>query len=466
MLTYTLEKGKGQSLYAALYAHIREDILQGKLSAGNRLPSKRTLAANLGVSIATVESAYAQLIAEGYAYPKQRSGVYVCAIGEPMKKVLPVAVETQLSVSKPLLDLSGGGGEDVPFPFSVWAKTMRTVMAEQGKKILRPVDFRGALELREAIAAHLYQSRGLQVSPERIVIGAGNEHLYGLIVQLLGRNRLYAVEDPGYGKISDIYGANDVALCHIPLDGEGMSVEALNQSGAEVAHISPAHHYPTGIVMPIGRRNALLQWAYGKEGRYIIEDDYDSELRHSGKPVPPLFSMDHEQRVLYLSTFSQTIAPSLRIAYVCLPAELLCRLRERLGFYTCAVPTFEQYTLARFISSGDYERHLNRLKKLLREKRAKIFSQIEESPLAGKCGIVEENAGTHFLLQLPTKQTDEELRKRGAERGLNLHFLSEYEWRKKHRGNLIINYACLDTQKVPKALEILWELCYADSTRS
>ena len=466
MLTYTLEKRKGQSLYAVLYEHIREDILSGKLAAGSRLPSRRSLSSDLGVSIATVESAYAQLIAEGYAYTRQRSGVYVCAIGEPLQKMPPAPVKREEQIQKPLLDLSGGRGEDVPFPFSVWAKTMRTVIAEQGKEILRPVDFRGALELREAIAAHLYQAGGLQVSPEQIVIGAGNEYLYGLLVQLLGRELHYAVEDPGYGKISGIYRANDVSICHIPLDREGMSVKKLVDSGAEVAHISPAHHYPTGIVMPIGRRRALLQWAYAKEDRYIIEDDYDSELRHSGKPVPPLFSMDHEQRVLYLSTFSQTIAPSLRIAYVCLPMELLSRLRERLGFYSCTVPTFEQYTLARFISSGDYERHLNRLKKRFREKRARILAQIEESPLAGKCGIIEENAGTHFLLQLPTKQKDEELRARGAERGLDIRFLSEYEWEKKHGGCLIFNYACLDTEKVPGALQTLWELCYADSMRS
>lgn len=466
MLTYTLEKKKGQSLYASLYEYIRDDILSGQLTAGSRLPSKRALAANLGVSIATVESAYAQLIAEGYAMPRQRSGVYVCSIGEPFKKLPPVSVQESLPTKKTLLDLSGGGGEDISFPFSVWAKTMRTVIAELGEEILRPVDFRGALELRKAIAAHLYQSRGLTVSPEQIVIGAGNEYLYGLLVQLLGRDRLFGVEDPGYGKISEIYRANDVAVSPVPLDGEGMSACELAESGAEVAHISPAHHYPTGIVMPIARRRALLQWAYAREGRYIIEDDYDSELRHSGKPVPPLFSMDHKDRVLYLSTFSQTISPSLRIAYVCLPKELMERLRGKLGFYSCAVPTFEQYTLARFISSGGYERHLNRLRKLFREKRAEIFAQIAESPLAGRCRIIEENAGAHFLLQLPTACSDEVLRQRAAQRGLSIRFLSEYGGEKRHPGCMIFNYACLDTEKVPEALKILWELCYEDSTRS
>lgn len=456
MLTYTLEKGKGQSLYASLYVHIREDILSGKLCAGSRLPSKRALAANLGVSIATVESAYAQLIAEGYAVARQRSGLYVCAIGEPMKKTAPAdAFSPERREEKPFLDLSGGGGEDVPFPFSVWMKTMRSVMTEKGEALLRPVDFQGAPELRQAIAGHLYQSRGLKVAPEQIVIGAGNEYLYGLLVQLFGRGKRYAVENPGYGKISRVYGAYEVPLCRVELDAEGMRADLLQKSGAQIAHISPAHHYPTGIVMPIARRRALLQWAYGAKDRYIIEDDYDSELRHSGKPVPPMFSMDQEQRVLYLSTFSQTIAPSLRIAYVCLPMELVHRLREKLGFYSCAVPAFEQYTLARFISSGDYERHLNRLKKRFRDKRAEIFSLIAESPLSGKCSIVEENAGAHFLLRLHTAEPDEVLRLRAQEMGLRLHFLSEYEFGKKHGGYLILNYTCLDTRRLPEALEIL-----------
>ena len=467
MLTYTLEKGRGKSLYAALYEHIRKDISAGVIAAGTRLPSKRTLAANLGVSIATVESAYEQLIAEGYAEARERSGVYVCQIGTPMVLSDEVpAVAPEKPTQQALFDLSSGGGEDAPFPFSVWAKTMRAVISEQGKNILKPVDFRGAWELRQAIAGHLYQSRGLRVSPEQIVIGAGNEYLYGLLVQLLGRKGCYAVEDPGYRKIAGIYAANDVTVCHIPLDKEGMSIHALNESGADIAHISPAHHFPTGIVMPIRRRNALLDWAYAAPNRYIIEDDYDSELRHSGKPVPPLFSLDANERVLYLSTFSQTIAPSLRIGYVCLPKPLLRRLRERLGFYSCAVPTFEQYTLARFIASGDYERHINRLRKRYRDKRALILEQIEKSPLQGRCSVVEENAGTHFLLRLQTSCSDTELKQRAALMGISMQFLSDYQTEKTDTGSVIFNYAYMDTKRIPETLQKLAALCYAGSTSS
>lgn len=456
MLTYTLEKGRGQSLYESLYQKIRADIVDGNLKAGDKLPSKRALAANLGISVVTVESAYAQLVAEGYAEARPRRGVFVCAIGRQLP--CPAAQPEPPEPSKPapvLLDLSGGGGEDVPFPFSVWAKTLREVIATQGKRLMEPVPFGGAPELRQAIAAHLYQTRGLRVSPEQIVVGAGNEYFYGLIVQLLGRAPRYAVEDPGYQKIAGIYRANDVTVCPVELDREGLSVRALRQSGAQIAHISPAHHFPTGIVMPIRRRNELLAWAYEQPERYILEDDYDSELRHSGKPVPPLFSLDGRQRVIYLSTFTQTISPALRVAYLCLPPRLLARLRQRLGFYACTVPSFEQYALAHFIASGDYERHVNRLRKRFRDKRAEIFSAIEASPLQGRCGIVEENAGTHFLLRLDTSRSDQALKALAEAHGLSIRFLSDYRSDGASSGFLVFNYACLCTDALPQALATL-----------
>ena len=210
--------------------------------------------------------------------------------------------------------------------------------------------------------------------------------------------------------------------------------------------------------MPIARRYALLDWAYAAPHRYILEDDYDSELRHSGQPVPPLFSLDTQQRVLYLSTFSQTIAPSLRIAYVCLPPQLLSQMQQRLGFYTSAVPTFEQYTLARFISSGAYEQHINRLRRRFRDKRAEIFAAIEQSPLRNRCKIQEEKAGVHFLLHLHTTRTDEALRQDAAEHGLSIRFLSDYQAHPDNSACMIFNYACMDVARLPKALEVLSSL--------
>lgn len=466
MLTYQLEKGKGNRLYDSLYTHIREDIRSGKLPAGSRLPSKRSLSANLGVSVVTVETAYAQLIAEGYAYARERSGVYVCAIGTMERKPCLTPKPVEAEPKETLLDLSGGGGGDVRFPLSVWAKTMREVISTRGDALLRRMDHRGVGELRQAIADHLYRFRGMEVSPAQIVIGAGSEHLYGLLVQLLGRNGPYAVEDPGYSKIRRVYEANEVPLCHIPLDGAGMREDALRQSGARIAHISPAHHFPTGIVMPIRRRQQLLAWAEEAEDRWIIEDDYDSELRHRGKPVPPLFSLAEGRKVLYMSSFSQTIAPSLRISYVCLPTSLLEPWQEKLGFYSCAVPAFEQFALATFISSGSYEKHLNRLKKHFREKRSHILTILRQSSLWGRCTVEEENAGTHFLLHLRSGLRDEELRQRARAGGLSIRFLSNDEEAKRSAGKMIFSYAGLELERLPAALEQLAELLAQTESRN
>lgn len=262
MLTYTLKKTPGHPLYEQLYQNIRDDIAAGRLPAGSRLPSKRVLAAHLGVSVVTVESAYAQLLAEGYAEARPRSGVYVCAIGSSVPVQPPhMPSLPQPTAPEPLFDLSGGTGEDVPFPASVWVRTMREVIAD--KRLMQPVDFAGAPELRAAIAAHLEQARGLRVSPEQIFIGAGTEYLYGLIVQLLGRRLRYAVEDPGYRKISGIYAANDVTVCPIGLDSEGLSVEALRASGAQIAPYFPGAplsyghchaHPPPQCAAGVGRR--------------------------------------------------------------------------------------------------------------------------------------------------------------------------------------------------------------------
>lgn len=455
MLTYNLREKLGVSLYEALYEFVRQDIIEGKLTSGEKLPSKRVMAENLGISVMTVENAYAQLIAEGYAESRERSGYYVCDIGELPRRNDPVAFSLS-SPKKELTDLSGGGGRDTLFPFSVWVKIMRQVIRRKGKELLEPVDFRGAYELRCSIAEHLHQSRGLTVRPEQIIVGAGNEYLYTLAIQLLGRDRTYGIEDPCYRKISGIYQANEVRLRHIPLDSEGLQVQHLRD--CEVVHISPAHHYPTGIVMPVRRRIALLDWAYGASERYIIEDDYDSELRHSGKPLPPLFALDGQQRVLYLSTFSQTITPSLRIGYLCLPINLMEELIRRLGFYACTVPTFEQYTLAEFISSGAYEKHVNRLRKHLRDKRRLVMEQIEKSSLGGRCRIAEENAGTHFLILVDTKLSDAELKEQAKEHGIAVQFLSEFEKEKRSKGSLILNYGCLDANQLPWVLEVLSEL--------
>lgn len=382
-----------KSLYEQLYDSIKHEILDGKLPDGTRLPSKRAQAERLGVSVITVENAYAQLLAEGYIAARERSGYYVCA-GDIHEPAAPPADTSEYIPEEPAMQSYAG---NTVFPFSVWTKLMRTVILEKGSAILSPVPPGGVPELQRAISAHLKAFRGIEVPPHRIIVGAGTEYLNDLLVKLLGKNLTYAVENPGYHKPARIYRINGALCIPVGLDEQGISADELYYNNADVAHISPAHHFPTGIVMPISRRMELMRWAARRNG-YIIEDDYDSEFRWSGRPVPAMFGLDTSDRVIYMNTFSMTIAPSVRIGYICLPTELYERWRERMGFITCPVPAFEQYTLARFIEGGHFERHINRMRKHYRSIRESTLRLAEHFQAHNSA---PENAGLHFLMKIP-----------------------------------------------------------------
>ncbi len=468
MLTYTLEKQNRESLYEQLYRFIREDILTGRLQAGEKLPSKRTLAQHLEVSIITVKNAYEQLLAEGYIHAMERCGYFVSEVDRPPEsRQAAHTLCTEPTREKGwLLDFASGAMDPAYFPFTVWARLMRQTILEQDKELLRAAPYNGAAELRAAIADYLQQFRGMQVDPEQIIVGAGTELLYHMLIQLLGRDKCYAVEDPGYSKIAAIYESNLVQVQYIGIDEAGLSAEELRQQSAQVVHISPTHHYPTGTVMPIGRRQELLRWAAEQPERYILEDDYDSEFRFVGRPIPTLYSTDENQCVVYLNTFSKTIAPSIRISYMILPPRLLQRYRENLGFYACTVSGFEQYTLAKFLERGYFERHLGRIRNRYRQKRDQVIEEFMQGPLAGRVKITGQDAGLHFLAQLQTQLPDHELQRRAAERGLRLAMLSDYYHQKQEarQHTLVVNYSGLDMQHLPKALEDLADMIKEEST--
>ena len=451
MLTYQLKKAPGLPLYEALYRCIREDILTGRLPAGTKLPSKRALAANLEVSKITVEGAYNQLLAEGYVRSAEKVGYFVEdleRISRPAATYAPPAEETSA-----LLDLSAGGL--ARFPFSVWSKLQREVMLDLGQQLLLPLPNQGLWELRLAISEHLAQFRGMQVSPENILVGAGTDFLYNLLIQLLGRDRQYAVEEPGYGKIRKIYAAGGVDCVSAPMDKKGVVPEALGN--AQVLHISPSHHFPTGIITPLDRRQALLQWANGGD-RFIIEDDYDSEFRFNAHPMAAMYSMAPQGKVIYMNTFSRTLAPSIRISYMVLPQALMAAFQEKLGFYSCTVPSFEQYTLARFLRRGYFEKHLNRMRKFYKSRRNRVLSAIENCAFARRLTILEENAGLHFLLKVDTDLSDEALVEKCRDMGLSLRALGSYYHDTPNRPDtrcLVVNYSGLSDEDLDRLEAIL-----------
>ncbi len=458
MLTYSFENRGSDSLYEHLYKQIKADILAFRLAPNEKLPSKRALAKHLNISVITVEGAYGQLLAEGYIYSLPKSGYYVSELSstalsphEP-----PISAEPE-DISPVFADLSSGNSKKNDFPFPAWTRIMREIMSDSPEKLMVRSPSAEVRELREANAGHLYSFRGMHVRPEQIVVGAGTEYLYSLIIQLLGRERRYAMEDPGYRKISRIYAANKVDCSYIPMDAHGVSPAELAASGADVLHISPSHHFPSGIVSPVSRRYELMSWACSSPQRYIIEDDYDSEFRLLGKPIPPLQSIDVLDKVIYINTFSKSLSSTIRISYMVLPEALMEEYERRLSFYSCTVSNFDQYTLAAFIRSGQLEKHINRMRSLYRSRRDAFIDCIRSRPDFSRIRIKEEDAGLHFLLELQTELTDSEIVFRCRENGLIVSCLSEYYHRSPGDSRtLLINYTGLDSENISEAADRLF----------
>lgn len=427
MITLNLDTESKSPLYMQLYSYMKQEMESGNIKCGEKLPSKRALSAHLKISIITVETAYAQLIAEGYITSKPGSGFYAediaktdkvssdSEIGEIFQKNLPIKYDFRTN----RIDTSD-------FPFSTWAKLSREVLSEQSADLLNACHHQGTLSLRTEIASYLREFRGMEVDPEQIVVGAGSEYLTGLIIQLLGRDNAYGVENPGYSKIYDIFSANTSRVFPIPMDEKGASAEAITGFGINVLHVTPSHHFPLGIVMPVSRRQELLRWAYSREDRYIIEDDYDSEFRYAGRPIPTLQSMDKHGRIIYINTFTKSLAPSMRISYMVLPKQLCGKFTARLGFYSCTVPVFEQLTLAKFMKSRHFDRHINRMKKIYRQRRDILCKKISDCKLGSLVKISGCDAGMHLLLTVENGMKQNELLNSAAKEGARVYGLSGY----------------------------------------
>lgn len=419
MLTYELGK---KNKYYTLYCCIREDILNGNLKSGEKLPGKRTLADHLSVSVITVQTAYEQLLAEGFVSSKQRKGYFVSEVGEVKNMRTVFTAQEQRLEKTYALDLCSGRAPARLFPFSVWAKLMRETLSEEGEHLLERVPCDGDYSLKAAIASYLYRFRGLIVDPRRIVIGAGAEYLYGVIVQLLGREKPYAVENPAYGKVPHTYALNGATCKFVPVDERGVDAEEVERSGACALHVSPSHQYPTGAIMPAANRSRLIGWAE-RTGAYIVEDDYDSEFRLFGKPLQTMAGLNGD-RVIYLNTFSKTLAPSMRLGYMVLPPELYARYRDIYGESANVVPLFEQKALAKMLDGGYFERHVNRLKNHYRGVRAALLEKIAALPVNKQ--VIETGGGLHITLRLPDFLNDQAIKDAAEERGIKIKCLSDY----------------------------------------
>ncbi len=359
-MKYQIDKTIGKPAYIQLYEQLRRDIISGAYSYEMKLPSKRLLSEENGISVITVEHTYELLCDEGYVEARQRSGYYVIYRESDFLSNADISAVFDIANNE-------HHNAECDFPFSVLAKTMRKVLADRGEDILKKSPNHGCPELRHAIAAYLARSSGIAVKPEQIIIGSGAEYLYSLIAQLLS-GRIFALESPSYDKIRRVYQACGAHCDMLKLGKDGIKSSELEKTSASVLHITPFNSYPSGITATASKRREYIRWAESRDG-YIVEDNYDSELTVSSKNDDTVFSLDSNDRVIYLNTFSHTVAPSIRVGYMVLPESLIANFEQNLGFYSCTVPVFEQYVLAELIVSGNFERHINRV----RRKRRKMI---------------------------------------------------------------------------------------------
>lgn len=469
MRTYDLNNKKGP-VYKSLYEQIKAEILSGSLKSNEKMPSKRNFARNLGISTISVENAYDQLISEGYIYTIPKKGYYVADLQTfqkmnytPFQPVSDGSLSSSIASINPKssagdvnydFDFSSNTIETSCFPFSVWAKMVRETISSRKNELLEISPCGGVLELREAIAGHLQSFRGMKVHPDQIIVGAGTEYLYGLIVQLLGKDKIYSIENPGYHKIKKIYESNGAKCICVEMDKNGILIESLKAGNSDVAHISPAHHFPTGITMPITRRYELLAWANDNPNRYIIEDDYDSEFRINGRPIPPLQSIDMSGKVIYMNTFSKSLASTIRISYMVLPEQLAAEFYKKLSFYSCTVSTFEQYTLSQFIKQGYFEKHINRMRLHYGRKRASVMEILHTYLSENQCKIIENDSGLHFILQFNTSLSDSEIKQFFQKYNAKITSITDYDINgsKTDSHQFILNYSNMDTQKLKNIL--------------
>lgn len=451
MLDLTLHLDSAQPLYLQIYESIAAQIRAGHLAPGSRLPGKRSLAVQLGVAVNTVDTAYQMLVAEGYLESRQRSGFFVLLYTDTLKPSAPIPQPPQAAAPAYRYDLSTGSVDTALFPFRTWGRIQKELLYTGGE-LLAHGHRSGDENLRLVIAEYLRAYRGVECGSEQIIVGAGMEYLLGLVAQLL-RGSTAAIENPGYARSRTILENCGVSCRCVDIDESGLAMEGLEASGANLCYVTPSHHFPTGVTMPVGRRAQLLQWAALEPGRYILEDDYDAEFRFDMRPLPSLQGMaGRSGPVIYLCTFSKSLAPGIRIACMVLPTELLKRWREMFGTYANTVSRFEQQTLRRFLADGHFTRHLARMRKTYKTRMELLCAALEDAFGKDRVTLQGRHTGLHLLLTLRDAPGEREMVSAAAREGVGLRGLSEYYLQQRENcpvNTVVIGYASLPDREIP-----------------
>lgn len=460
MITIRLDNTSSLPLYQQLYTHIKTEIQSGSLPYGSKLPSSRNLASHLQVSRNTVDTAYSQLVSEGYIEARPKTGYFVNQITGLIhfsQNVPSVKDKTTKKEPSYNYDFSPFSIDLTHFPYDVWRQLSKNTVSKEDNLFLLG-NQQGDLSLRNAIASYLHQSRNVTCTPEQIVVGAGVDYLLQLLMQLFPSNTIIAMENPTYKKAFHIFsgiGKNTVA---IPLDKHGLDIVSLSNTNASLAYVTPSHQFPMGTIMPIKRRIDLLKWAIEKKNRYIIEDDHDSEFRYIGKPIPSLQGIDNNQKVIYIGTFSRAIAPSIRVGYMVLPTPLLKQYKTSFSYYSCTVSRLEQAAITDFIEKGYFERHLNRMRKVYKNKHDTIIRCLK---VFGKqITIMGENAGLHVVVKLHINIEENQLISLAQKAGIKLYGLYDYYIfpPTNYSPTLLMGYATLSEEKIKEGIDKLYNL--------
>lgn len=425
-----LDARSSKTLYEQIYEYIREEIRAGRLLVDEKLPSARFLAQYLQVSRTTVDMAYGQLVAEGYLTARPKRGYFVAAVENLYTVETGFGAEksevkrTDIREETCRYDFSPNVIDMRFFPYATWKKITRNILVDAKSHMFALGEPQGDVELRTTICRYLHGSRGVNCEPEQIIIGAGNDFLLLLLEKILGRHIHVAMENPTYVRAYKMFCSFAYPVSLVPVDEKGIRVDCLRQTDAQIAYVMPSHQYPTGVSMPIGRRMELLKWAVEDKERYLIEDDYDSEFRYKGKPLPSLQASDTAGRVIYIGTFSKAIAPAIRISYMVLPYPLLERYRQECGFFSSSVSRIDQTILDEFIRDGYFERYLNKMRKQYRMKHDLLLSEIR--PLEKSFRVTGGNAGLHILLTDTRGRSEEMLEEAARVRGVKTYRLGEF----------------------------------------
>lgn len=460
-LTMNLKSHSKIPLYEQIYTYIKTDIQNGRIGYKEKLPSTRSLSRHLEVSRSTVELAYEQLLSEGYIESEPYRGFFVAQTEElyRLKKEKPKVKQGKQEKKKFRFDFSPNGVDLRSFPYNAWRKLSKDILMDDRTELFRLGDSKGEYGFRCAISSYLHQARGVNCSPEQIIVGAGSDYILMLLSMVLGREHRIAFEDPAYKQAYHMANALGYETYPVSLDKNGMKIRELEESGADIAYVTPSHQYPTGIVMPINRRMELLRWAKKGEGRYIVEDDYDSEYRYKGKPIPALKGYDAHEKVVYLGTFSRSVAPAIRLSYMALPEPLMEEYERKHGFVHSTVSKVDQMIMQRFLEEGYYERHLNKTRALYKSRHDVLLEGLKA--MSDILVVSGEHAGVHLLLTFQNGMSEEELIQRAAKKEVRVYGMSDYRILRsgEEKATILLGYANLTEDQIREAVKIL-EGCF------